>query len=117
MLVNATGKKSTTHLIGLLPFTSYNCCVSAEYELYVADGICDDIKTPELFVKKPFVTTNTRTALTEVPKLSNSNASESGIVGGVLGAVVVILLILLTVTLVYLLWQSNWKRNATKLHR
>ena len=32
--------------------SSPNCCVSAVYELYVADGICTEIETPKLFVKR-----------------------------------------------------------------
>ena len=99
MLMSATDQNSTMHLIGLLPFTSYNCCVSAVYELYVADGVCRNITTPELFVT------------TLITKSSKSKASES-VVGGILGSIVVILLILLIVALVHLMWQQKQKRSA-----
>ena len=77
----------TTHLMGLLPFTSYNCCVSAVYERYQSDGTCDEIGTPELI-----------------------RASETNVVGGVLGFIVVILLVLLIISgaaLAYLLLKRN----------
>ena len=95
----AGGQNFTTHLLGLLPLTSYNCCVSAVYELYVADGICIEIETPELFVGATTVTT--------------LRASETNVVGGVLGFIIVILFILLIISvlaLVYLI-QPRWKRN------
>ena len=90
--VTVSGQNSSTRLLGLLPLASYNCCVSTVYELYVADGICEEIETPELF-----------------------RASETNIVGGVLGFIVVILFILLIISglaVVYLA-QPKWKRNAT----
>ena len=99
----------TTYLVGLLPFTSYNCCVSIVYELYIADRICNEIETPELFV---------RSTTTEI-LLSSTNlvTSESNIslVGGVLGFIIAILLILLTVSgvvLVYLLQLLRRKRSV-----
>ena len=84
----------TTRLMGLLPLTSYNCCVSAVYELYRADRICHDIETPELFI--------------------STRASETKIVGGVLGFIVIVLLVLLIISgaaLVFLL-LPRWKRNG-----
>ena len=84
----------TTHLVGLLPLTSYNCCVSAVYELYRAEGVCDDIETPKLFF--------------------HTRASETKIVGGVLGFIIIVLLILLIIfgaALVFLL-LPKWKRNG-----
>ena len=92
----------TTQLMGLFPLISYNCCVSAVYELYRADGICDEIVTPVLFIS-----TTTKDLI---------RASDSGInvVGGVLGFIVVILLALLIIAgiaLAYLL-VSRSKRNA-----
>ena len=91
--ISVSGQNFTTYLEGLLPFISYNCCVSAVYELYIADELCNEIKTPKLFVKRT----------TEIPK---SITESKNIVGGVLGFIIAALLILLTVSgvvLVYLL--------------
>ena len=92
--MSVSGQDFTTRLMGLLPLTSYNCCVSAVYKLYRADGICHDIETPELFI--------------------STRASETKLVGGVLGFIVVILLVLLIISgaaLVFLL-LPRWKRNG-----
>ena len=97
IIISVSGQDFTTRLMGLLPLTSYNCCVSAVYELYRADGICCDIETPELFISAT----------------TSMSASDIKIVGGVLGFIVVILLVLLIVSgaaLVFLLlpkWKSN----------
>ena len=82
MLVS--GQIFTAHLLCLLPLTSYNCCVSAVYEMYVADEICTEVETPDQI----FVSSCT----TEV---SNNQTSRLSIVGGVLGGFIVILLITL----------------------
>ena len=92
--MSVSGQDFTTHLMGLLPLTSYNCCVSAVYEFYRAEGMCDDIETPELFI--------------------HTRASETKIVGGVLGFIIIVLLILLIIfgaALVFLL-LPKWKRNG-----
>ena len=92
--MSVRGQDSTAHLMGLLPLTSYNCCVSAVYELYRAEGVCDDIETPELFI--------------------HTRASETKIVGGVLGFIIIVLLILLMISgaaLVFLL-LPKWKKNG-----
>ena len=106
--MSVNGQTFTTHLLGLLPITSYNCCVS-DHELYIADGVCKNITTPGLFI-------TSTTTLILITKLSNSKASESNntvVVGGVLGSIVVILFVLLTVALVYsFLWHPKRKKNA-----
>jgi hypothetical protein len=95
IIMSVRGQDFTTHLTGLLPLTSYNCCVSAVNELYRADGICDDeIETPELF--------------------ASDHDSDTKIIGGVLGFIVMILLVLLVISgaaLVFLI-LPRWKRNA-----
>ena len=94
--LSVSGQNSTTHLVGLLPSTSYNCCVSAVYELYRSDGVCVKINTPELFINA-IACTMTRTF-------------ETNVVGGVLGFIVAILLVLLTISgaaLAYLLLKRN----------
>ena len=108
--MSVSGQNFTTYLTGLLPLTSYNCCVSAVYKLYVADEICTEIETPKLFI---------RSTTTEILRSStNSRASESNntIVGGVLGFIIVILLILLTISGVVLVYlQLAWKRSVISL--
>ena len=98
----------TTQLIGLLPVTSYNCCVSAVYELYQADGICDEIETPELFISA--------TTMNQISSRASDYDSETQchVVGGVIGFIIVILFALLIISgvaLVYLL-VPRWKRNT-----
>ena len=103
---SVSGQNFITYLAGLLPTTSYNCCVSAVYQLYIADGICTEIETPELFVNYCTCSSN------EIPKLCDSRASIY-IVGGVFGFVIVILLILLTISGVVLVYlQLGWKRSV-----
>ena len=110
--MSVSGQNFTTYLVGLLPLTSYNCCVSAVYELYVADEVCKEIETPELFV---------RSTTTEILRSStNSRTSESNnvIVGGVLGFIIMILLILLTISGVALVYLSQSRRKeSVKLAR
>ena len=103
--MSVSGQNFTTYLVGLLPLTSYNCCVSAAYELYVADEICTEIETPKLFVK----------GTTEIPK---SITESKNIVGGVLGFIIAILLILLVLSGVALvcLLIPRWK-GCVKLAR
>ena len=100
--MSVSGQDSTTHLMGLLPITSYNCCVSAVYELYRAEGVCDDeIETPELFISA------TTTA-------NSDHDSDAKLVGGVLGFINVILSVLLIISgaaLVFLL-LPRWKGNG-----
>ena len=97
--VSVSGQNFIMHLLGLLPLTSYNCCVFAVYELYVADGICVETETPELFVGAATVTT--------------LRASETNVVGGVLGFIIVILFILLIISVLALVYltQPRWKRS------
>ena len=77
-------------LFGLLPSTSYNCCVSAIYESYTARAVCTEIVT-------------TMMPPSGGPIVKNSAADT---IGGVLGFIIAVLLILLAVlgvALVYLL--------------
>ena len=108
--MSVSGQDSTAHLMGLLPLTSYNCCVSAVYELYRAEGMCDDeIETPELFISA----TTTTVTVTMLRATSDHN-SDAKLVGGVLGFIIVILLILLMISgaaLIFLL-LPRWKGNG-----
>ena len=90
MLVN--NKTLSIELFGLLPSTSYNCCVSAIYGSYTARTVC----------------TQSEIATTMMPPSGGSTVKSSAAdtIGGILGFIIIILLILLAVSgiaLVYLL--------------
>ena len=108
ILMSVSGLNVTTQLLmGLLPVTSYNCCVSTVYELYRADGICNEIKTPELFISTRSTTMN------QISSRASDHDSETNVVGGVFGFIVVILFVLLIISgvgLAFLL--PRWKKNA-----
>ena len=102
--ISVNSQTSTTHLTGLFPFTYYNCCVSAVYERYIADSVCDGKVTPTLTMLDHTATMFLRTLD------SDPHNSETKIVGGVLGFIVVILLVLLIISgaaLAYLLLKRN----------
>ena len=73
-------------LVGLLPSTSYNCCVSAVHKSFTIRRVCIETTT--------------------IPTMSSENPRCSAVdtVGGVLGFIIVILLILLAVTVVALMY-------------
>ena len=78
--ISVSNQTSTISLGGLLQSTSYNCCVSAAYELYTARRICKETET-------------TSTTVTTITKEIASNSTN--IIGGVLGFIVAVLLVLL----------------------
>ena len=84
MLVN--NETFSIELVGLLPSTSYNCCVSAVHGSYTIRRVCIETTT--------------------IPTMSSENPRCSAVdtVGGVLGFIIVILLILLAVTVVALVY-------------
>ena len=96
MLVN--NETFSLELLGLLPFTSYNCCVSAVHRSYTIRRVCTETTTIDI-------------PLSEIPTMSRENLkidsrSTADTIGGVLGFIIIILLILLAVSvaaLVYLL--------------
>ena len=98
----AISVNSTTfsvQLVGLLPSTSYNCCVSATYKAYTPKGIC-----VETVMIESSETSVTQLDLCETVGRASSSAADT--IGGVLGFIIAILLILLAVSgvaLVYLL--------------
>ena len=107
--MSVSGQDFTARLMGLLPLTSYNCCVSAVYELYQADGICHDIETPELFISA-----TTANVTVTMLRATSDHHSDAKLVGGVLGFIVVILSVLLIISgaaLVFLL-LPRWKGNG-----
>ena len=74
----------TTPIGGLLPSTSYNCCVSALYENgYTGEGTCTHIET-----------THTPTSAT-VESARAMESTQPQVIGGVLGFIIILLLILL----------------------
>ena len=101
MLVNNT--TFSIDLFGLLPSTSYNCCVSAVCGSYIAGAVCTEIATTMM----PPIASGGPTA-------KNSAADT---IGGVLGFIIIILLILLAVlgiALVYLLRPRLFRRVLPK---
>ena len=100
----------TTPIGGLLPSTSYNCCVSALYENgYTGEGTCAHIETHTsttidvlpLASTTPLVPQGVTT--TPFPLIcdsaSNTAATQSQIIGGVLGFIIILLLVLLGIAL------------------
>ena len=86
----------SVQLVGLLPSTSYNCCVSATYKAYMPKGICVETVSSKTSV--------TQLDLCETVGRASSSAADT--IGGVLGFIIAILLVLLAVlgvALVYLL--------------
>ena len=51
--------------------------VTAVYELYRAEGVCDGIETPQLFI--------IATTMNQISSRASDHDSEKNIVGGVLG--------------------------------
>ena len=99
IIMSVSGQDFAIQLMGLLPLTSYNCCVSTVYELYRAEGVCDDeIETPELFISAT----------------TTANSDHVSVVGGVLGFIVVILSVLLIISGAALVFLSlpRWKGNG-----
>ena len=111
MSVNST--TFSIELLGLLPSTSYNCCVSAVYGLYTARDVCTETTTIidiPLASEIPTVTMAHET-------LRTSSLAADTIIGGGLGFIIIILLILLAVSvaaLVYLLRPRLFRGILTK---
>ena len=81
-------------LAGLLPSTSYSCCVSAIYHhIYTAKGTCAVVSTSDSGV-----------ATTEFEALDSSiiASPSTSVVGGVLGFIILLLLVLLIISVVAL---------------
>ena len=97
-------KTYATQIVGFVPSTSYNCCVSAVYGEYATSlrTICTPVDIP----------------LPTVTVLSNSSTANT--VGGVLGFFIIILLILLALlgaAVVYLLVILKRKHKAGRTPR
>ena len=83
----------TTPIGGLLPSTSYNCCVSALYEnRYTGEGTCMLIETQTSITQAPCPTTPLNG---ETVTFSNIVSAQPQVIGGVLGVVIILLLVLL----------------------
>ena len=98
MLVNNT--TFNLELAGLLPFMSYNCCVSTIYGSYTARRVCTEIASSESSTIQP------NTYQTQLQESSFSASSSANTIGGVLGFIIAILLISLALSgaaFVYLL--------------
>ena len=98
MLVN---NEFRVQLTGLLPYNSYNCCVSAVYESYTAKGVC--IETAIIPHNETSMIQPDSCNTLGTPSMVSSSADT---IGGVLGFIIAVLLILLAISgaaLVYLL--------------
>ena len=100
--ISVSNETLTTSLGGLLPSTSYTCCVSVVYESYTARRICTEIET------------SSYSTVTIQERASNS----TNVVGGVLGFITAVLLVLLAlsgIAVVYLLRPSWWKERLSAI--
>jgi hypothetical protein len=115
MSVNTT--TFSAELLGLLPSTSYNCCVSAVYGSHPARAVCTEIAT----IQPPPSDSEIQTTTLRDNSTRASSSAEadtivgaSSTIGGVLGFIIAVLLILLAVlgaALVYLL-RPKFLRNS-----
>ena len=108
--MSANNTTFSVQLVGLLPSTSYNCCVSATYKAYTPKGIC-----VEIVMIESSETSITQLDLCETVGRASSSAADT--IGGVLGFVIIILLTLLAVSgvaLVYLLRPRIFRRVLPK---
>ena len=96
--ISVSNQTSTINLEGLLPSTSYSCCVSVVYELYTARRICTDIET-------------TSTKITEeTTSGSIEEIALTNIIGGVLGFIIAVLLVILLICQLRPPWKERLRR-------
>ena len=92
--VLVSNQTTTAQVTGLLPSSSYNCCVAGVYRVYVARAFCTrNFETPGSVV-------TTESPVTQM--IINSDSSSVKVVGGVLGFIIILLLILLIISAVAL---------------
>ena len=97
--ISVSSQSSTVSLGGLLPSASYNCCVSAVFELYTARRICTH-------------------AGIETTTITEEMASNSmNVIGGVLGFIIAVLLVLLALSGTLLIFQlrPQWKGRLRRI--
>ena len=92
--VSLSNTTFTTQVGGLLPSSSYTCCVSAVYDSYVAKGVCTQTELPCL--ELPYVTAEIEAANS---KLMNV------LVFGALGSIIIFFLVLSALLCVALIYQ------------
>jgi hypothetical protein len=99
--ISVGNQTSTVSLGGLLPSTSYNCCVSAVYELYTARRMC----------------THTRIETTTETEEKTSDSTNVNVIGGVLGFLITVLLVLLALSVIVLIFQlrPQWKGRLRRI--
>jgi hypothetical protein len=133
MPVNST--TFSIELMGLLPSTSYNCCVSAVYGSYTARAVCTEIatilpptsqtsETPTMHAQpsggtivKPEGVTTIKPSTCQIQECNSMASSSADTIGGVLGFIIAVLLILLAVSgaaLVYLLRPIFFRNSVPK---
>ena len=121
IVMSVSNKTFTTQLQGLLPSTSYTCCVLAIYIESDDNGakrICTTVKTPDLSnTPKNFSTMAPAAVETVASDNFMAPNSASNTVSGVLGTIIAALLVLLAicgVALVYLLRQRCFESKVSK---
>ena len=89
----------TTQIGGLLPSTSYNCCVSAVYDtMHTSEGACTLVETTHISTTTwANMTTHEQFPVTEASACAANSGMQPLVIGGVLGFVIIVLLILLVV--------------------
>ena len=97
--ISVSNHSSTVSLGGLLPSISYNCCVSAIYDLYTARRIC----------------THAEIETTTITEEMASNSTN--VIGGVLGFIIAVLLVLLALSGTLLIFQlrPQWKGRLRRI--
>ena len=85
--VTVSKQTQNVSLAGLLPSTTYSCCVSAIYhDAHIAKGTCD--------------TSDTGLFTTEIE--ASGSSSSTSVIGGVLSFIIVLLLVLLIISVIAL---------------
>ena len=115
----------TTPIGGLLPSTSYNCCVSAVYDtMHTSEGACTLVETTNFSTTTTGSHSSTTIPQTEFqtttlfPVTAEANvcalsSTHPLVIGGVLGSVVTVLLILVIVMCICVLrFRASAKNNA-----
>ena len=112
--ITVSNQTSTTNLEGLLPSTSYACCVSAVYKLYTARRICTEVETTSTTVTITDSEETTGAATIDSEEIASNSTN---VVGGVLGFIIAVLLILLALSGILLSCQvrSQWKQRLNRI--
>ena len=104
----------TTQVGGLLPSSSYTCCVSAVYDSYMAKGVCTQLEIPGLELLR--VTTETACTNSNRTTIEAANSkSMNALFFGVLGSIITFFLVLSALLCVALIYQVR-KKSKESVH-